>query len=332
MRLLVTGGAGFIGSTFIRHVLETHPEDRVVNLDALTYAGNLENLRDVEGDPRYRFVHGDVGDARVVREAMGGVDAVVHLAAESHVDRANLAAGEFLRTNVGGTGTVLDAARELRIARFVQVSTDEVYGSMAAGAARESDPLNPSNPYSASKAAADLLARAYWITHRLPVVVTRGANTFGPYQYPEKVIPLFVTNALEDRPLPLYGDGRQVRDWLYVLDHCAAIDLVLRQGRDGEIYNIGGGTGIENRELTRRILRLLGKPESLIEAVTDRPGHDRRYALDASKTRALGWAPRHSFEQALETTVGWYRTHEAWWRPLRSGLFTQYYDRQYTNR
>ena len=332
MKLLVTGGAGFIGSNFIRHVLETHPEDRVVNLDTLTYAGNLENVRDVEGDPRYRFVHGDVGDPRLVREAMGGVDAVVHLAAESHVDRANLGAGEFLRTNVGGTGTLLEAARELRIARFVQVSTDEVYGSMAAGAARESDPLNPSNPYSASKAAADLLARAYWITHRLPVVVTRGANTFGPYQYPEKVIPLFVTNALENRPLPLYGDGRQVRDWLYVLDHCAAIDLVLRHGGDGEIYNIGGGTGIENRELTRRILRLLGKPESLIQPVTDRPGHDRRYALDASKLRALGWAPRHSFEQALETTVGWYRTHEAWWRPLRSGLFTQYYDRQYTNR
>ena len=332
MKLLVTGGAGFIGSNFIRHVLATHPEDRVVNLDALTYAGNVENVRDVEGDPRYRFVQGDVCDGRLVREAMGGVDAVVHLAAESHVDRANLGAGEFLRTNVGGTGTLLEAARELRIARFVQVSTDEVYGSLATGAARESDPLNPSNPYAASKAAADLLARAYWITHRLPVVVTRAANTFGPYQYPEKVIPLFITNALEDRPLPLYGDGRQVRDWLYVLDHCAAIDLVLRQGREGEIYNIGAGTEIENRELTRRILRLLGKPESLIEAVTDRPGHDRRYALDASKTRALGWAPRHTFEQALETTVGWYRTHEAWWRPLRSGLFTRYYDRQYTNR
>jgi len=332
MKLLVTGGAGFIGSNFIRHVLAAHPEDRVVNLDALTYAGNVENVRDVEGDPRYRFVQGDVCDGRLVREAMGGVDAVVHLAAESHVDRANLGAGEFLRTNVGGTGTLLEAARELRIARFVQVSTDEVYGSLATGAARESDPLNPSNPYAASKAAADLLARAYWITHRLPVVVTRAANTFGPYQYPEKVIPLFVTNALEDRPLPLYGDGRQVRDWLYVLDHCAAIDLVLRQGREGEIYNIGAGTEIENRELTRRILRLLGKPESLIEAVTDRPGHDRRYALDASKTRALGWAPRHTFEQALETTVGWYRTHEAWWRPLRSGLFTRYYDRQYTNR
>jgi len=330
MRLLVTGGAGFIGSNFIRHVLETHPEDRVVNLDKLTYAGSVANLRDVEGDPRYRFVHGDVCDPRLVREAMEGVDAVVHLAAESHVDLANLAAGEFLRTNVGGTGTLLDAARDLRIARFVQVSTDEVYGSVATGAARESDPLNPSNPYSASKAAADLLARAFWITHRLPVVVTRAANTFGPYQYPEKVVPLFVTNALEDRPLPLYGDGRQVRDWLYVLDHCAAIDLVLRHGRDGEIYNVGGGPGIENRELTRRILRLLGKPESLIQPVTDRPGHDRRYALDASKARALGWAPRHSFEQALEATVGWYRSHEAWWRPLRSGPVTQHYDRQYT--
>ena len=332
MKLLVTGGAGFIGSNFIRHQLETYPDDRVVNLDKLTYAGNPENLRDIERDPRYRFVHGDVCDPRVVREAMSGVDAVVHLAAESHVDRGNLSADEFLRTNVHGTFTLLAAARDLRIGRFVQVGTDEVYGSIATGAAREGDPLNPSNSYAASKAAADLLARAYWVTHRLPVVVTRSSNNFGPYQYPEKVVPLFITNALEDRPLPLYGDGRNVRDWLYVLDNCSGIDLVLRRGREGEVYNIGGGSEIENAELTRRILHLLGKPDSLVQPVLDRPGHDRRYALDSSKARALGWAPRHSFEQALATTVDWYRTHEAWWRPLRSGQFTQYYDRQYTNR
>src|SRR6266566_1164167 len=238
MKILVTGGAGFIGSNFVRHVLTAHPDDAVVNLDKLTYAGNLENLRDVEAHPRYRFVRGDICD---------------------------------------GALTLLEAARELRVGRFLSVSTDEVYGSIAHGAAREGDILNPSNPYSASKAAADLLVRAYWTTHHLPVLVTRSSNNFGPYQYPEKVIPLFVTNALEDKPLPLYGDGKNVRDWLYVLDNCAAIDLVLRRGREGEIYNIGGGTEVENVTLTHRILALLGKPASLITPVTDRPGHDRRY-------------------------------------------------------
>jgi dTDP-glucose 4,6-dehydratase len=313
-------------------VLATHPDDRVVNLDKLTYAGNLENLREVAGDPRYRFVLGDICDRPLVREVMGGADAVVHFAAESHVDRSNLGAGEFLRTNVVGTVTLLDAARDLGVGRFVQVSTDEVYGSIATGAAREADALNPSNPYSASKAAADLLARAYWTTHGLPIVITRSSNNFGPHQYPEKLVPLFITNALEDRPLPLYGDGGQVRDWLYVFDNCAAIDLVLRRGRDGEIYNVGGGVEIANADLTRRILQLLGKPESLIQPVRDRPGHDRRYALDSAKLRALGWAPRHSFAQALEATVAWYRAHERWWRPLRSGPFEDYYDRQYTKR
>ena len=332
MRLLVTGGAGFIGSNFVRYVLAAHPGDSIVNLDKLTYAGNLENLRDVEANPRYRFVKGDICDAPVVREAMRGADAVVHFAAETHVDRSNRGADDFLRTNVMGTFTLLEAAREQRVGRFLAVSTDEVYGSIATGAARESDPLNPSNPYSASKAAADLLVRAYWTTHRLPVLITRSSNNFGPYQYPEKVIPLFVTNALEDRALPLYGDGRNVRDWLYVLDNCAAIDLVLRRGADGEIYNVGGAAEVENVTLTRRILALLGKPESLITPVADRPGHDRRYALDSGKIRALGWMPAATFDAALAATVEWYRTHEAWWKPIKSGAFRQYYQAQYAAR
>jgi dTDP-glucose 4,6-dehydratase len=332
MKILVTGGAGFIGSNYVRHVLTTHPGDSVVNLDELTYAGNLDNLRDVERDSRYTFVQGDICDESRVREVMRGVDAVVHFAAETHVDRSNLGADDFLRTNVTGTFTLLEAARELKVGRFLAVSTDEVYGSIAKGAAREGDPLNPSNPYSASKAAADLLVRAYWTTHRLPVLITRSSNNFGPYQYPEKVIPLFVTNALEGKPLPLYGDGKNVRDWLYVLDNCGAIDLVLRTGRDGEIYNIGGSTEVENIGLTRRILSLLGQPESLITPVADRPGHDRRYALDSGKIKTLGWAPATSFDTALAATVEWYRAHEAWWKPIKSGTFRQYYQTQYAAR
>jgi dTDP-glucose 4,6-dehydratase len=330
MKILVTGGSGFIGSNFVRHVLTAHPEDSVVNLDKLTYAGNPENLRDVERDPRYRFVKGDICDASLVADLMAGVDAVVHMAAETHVDRSNAGADDFLRTNVSGTHTLLEAARQSKVGRFLAVSTDEVYGSIANGAARESDRLNPSNPYSASKAGGDLLARAYCLTHRLPVVITRSSNNYGPYQYPEKVIPLFVTNALEDRPLPLYGDGKNVRDWLYVLDNCAAIDLVLRKGQDGEIYNIGGSNEVENITLTRTILHLLGKPETFITRVADRPGHDRRYALDSGKVHDLGWAPAHSFEAALRATVDWYRTHEAWWKPIKSGAFKAYYASQYS--
>ena len=329
MKILVTGGAGFIGSNFVRHLLAAHPEDTVVNLDKLTYAGNPENLRDVEGNPRYRFVKGDICDGALVRELMAGVDAVVHMAAETHVDRSNVGADDFLRTNVLGTHTLLEAARERGLPRFLLVGTDEVYGSIAVGAARETDRLNPSNPYSASKAAADLLARAYWLTHRLPVVITRSSNNFGPYQYPEKVVPLFVTNALEDRPVPLYGDGRNVRDWLYVLDNCAAIDLVLRKGEAGEVYNVGGGNEVENVALTRAILDLLGKPETFITPVADRPGHDRRYALDSGKIHGLGWRPAHPFAAALEATVEWYRTQEAWWKPIKSGAFKAYYEKQY---
>ena len=332
MKLLVTGGAGFIGSNFIRYVLSSHPEDSVVNLDKLTYAGNRANLADLDGDRRYSFVHGDICDARLVHDTLRGVDAVVNFAAESHVDRSLMEADAFLKTDVFGVFTLLEAVRALRIPRLLHVSTDEVYGSVSTGSSTERDPLRPSNPYSASKAGGDMLALAYWHTHRVPVVITRSSNNFGPYQYPEKVIPLFVTNALDDRPLPLYGDGRNVRDWLYVVDNCAAIDLVLRKGGDGEVYNIGGGHEVENIVLTREILRLTGKPETLVQRVADRPGHDRRYSVDCAKVRQLGWEPRHRFASALETTVRWYREHEAWWRPLKSGELRAWYERQYGNR
>lgn len=328
----MTGGAGFIGSNFVRHVLATHPEDSVVNLDKLTYAGNPANLADLAGSPRYTFVHGDVCDAKLVRDVTQGVDAVVNMAAETHVDRSLLEPDAFLRTDVFGVFTLLEAVRELRIPRVLHVSTDEVYGSVATGSSREGDPLRPSNPYSASKAGGDLLALAYFQTHRVPVLITRSSNNFGPNQYPEKVIPLFITNALDAEPLPLYGDGRNVRDWLFVLDNCAAIDLVLRRGLDGEVYNIGGGTEVENIDLTRQILRLTGQPETLIRPVKDRPGHDRRYSLDSTKVAQLGWRPRHAFAEALAETVRWYREHETWWRPLKSGEFRAYYARQYANR
>jgi dTDP-glucose 4,6-dehydratase len=329
VKLLVTGGSGFIGSNFVRHVLAAHPGDSIVNLDKLTYAGNPANLKDVEGDTRYAFVHGDICDAKLVRDVAKGADAVINFAASTHVDRSLMEPDEFLRTDVFGVFTLLEAVKDLKIPRLLHISTDEVYGSVERGSSREGDPLRPSNPYSASKAGGDLLALAYWQTHRVPVVITRSSNNFGPSQYPEKVVPLFITNALEDTPLPLYGDGRNVRDWLYVLDNCAAIDLVLRQGHDGEVYNIGGGHEVENIVLTRQILHLTGKPETLIQPVKDRPGHDRRYSVDSKKVRQLGWAPRHKFGDALAATVAWYREHEAWWRPLKSGEFRAYYAKQY---
>ncbi len=332
MKLLITGGSGFIGSNFIRHVLTAHPDDHVVNLDKLTYAGNPANLKDVERDPRYAFVQGDICDAKLVRDVARGVDATINFAATTHVDRSLMEPDEFLRTDVFGVFTLLEAVKELKIPRFLHISTDEVYGSVERGSSRESDPLRPSNPYSASKAGGDLLALAYRQTHRLPVLITRSSNNFGPYQYPEKIVPLFITNALEDKPVPLYGDGRNVRDWLYVLDNCTAIDLVLRRGSDGEVYNIGGGHEVENIVLTRQILHLTGKPETLIQPVKDRPGHDRRYSLDSKKVHQLGWAPRHKFGDALATTVAWYREHETWWRPLKSGEFRAYYEKQYGRR
>jgi dTDP-glucose 4,6-dehydratase len=332
VKLLVTGGAGFIGSNFVRHVLRAHSDDSVVNLDKLTYAGNPANLADLAGDPRYRFVHGDICDAALVRETARGVDAIVNFAAESHVDRSIVDPDAFLRTGVQGVHTLLEAVRELGIPRLLHVSTDEVYGSIAEGSATESAPLRPTSPYSAAKASGDLLALAYVTTHGTPVIVTRSSNNFGPYQYPEKVIPLFVTNALDGEPLPLYGDGKNVRDWLYVLDNCEALDLVLRRGRDGEVYNVGGSHEVDNLALTHEILRLTGRPPDLIRPVKDRPGHDRRYSVDSSKVHALGWHPRHAFADALAATVAWYEANEAWWRPLKSGAFRAYYERQYANR
>ena len=331
MKILVTGGAGFIGSNFIRYLLARHAADEVVNLDALKYSGNLETLADIADDPRYRFVHGDIADAEIVCEAMQGAAVVVNFAAESHVDRSIEDPEAFLHTNVNGTLVLLQAARRAGVQCFVQVSTDEVYGSLGpSGCFVESSPLRPSSPYAASKAAADLLALSFWTTYHLPVVVTRCSNNFGPYQFPEKVIPLFVTNALADELLPLYGDGMNVRDWIYVEDHCAALDLVLRSGRPGEIYNVGASSERSNRELTELILSILDKPLSLIRYVSDRPGHDRRYALDATKMRAeFDWQPLHTFDDALRRTVLWYRDHPTWWQRVKSGEYRTYYERMY---
>lgn len=319
MRLLVTGGLGFIGSNFIRQMLEEHPEDSIVNLDKVTYAGNPENLRDIAGDPRYTFIRGDICDQDLVGSVFREhqIDAVVHFAAESHVDRSIEDASVFVRTNVLGTHVLLEAALSHGVGRFIHVSTDEVYGSIKSGSFRETDNLNPSSPYSASKAASDLLARSYYITHNLPVIVTRCTNNFGPYQYPEKLIPLFATNLLEGKKVPVYGTGKNVRDWIHVADHCRAVDFVLRHGEPGEVYNIGGGNEKSNLEITEGILRALGKDESMIEYVPDRPGHDWRYSLDSSKLRSMGWKPEFDFETALQETVRWYRENEWWWRPLK---------------
>jgi dTDP-glucose 4,6-dehydratase len=315
MKLFVTGAAGFIGSNYARWVLE-HSDDEVTVFDALTYAGNLENLKDL--DPaRCHFVRGDICDRAAVTEAMVGHDAVVHFAAESHVDRSIASPDEFVRTNCDGTNVVMDVARRLEVGRVLHISTDEVYGSIEEGSFAETDALGPRSPYSASKAGSDLIALSYHTTYGLPVVVTRSSNNFGPYQYPEKVIPLFVTNLFEGRKVPLYGDGGNVRDWCYVADNCAGVDLVLRQGNVGEVYNVGAGNEITNKELTLKLLELCGRDESSIEHVTDRLGHDRRYSIDTAKVRALGWKPDHTLDEGLAATVDWYRDNEWWWRPLR---------------
>ena len=319
MRLLVTGGAGFIGSNFARHVLTTS-DDQVTILDALTYAGNRANLVDLEADPRLRFVHGDICDRELVASLMPGHDAVVHFAAESHVDRSIVAPDAFVRTNCDGTNVLCDVAGRSEIQKFVHVSTDEVYGSIDTGFFTESSPLAPSSPYSASKAGSDLIALAHHRTHGLPVVITRSSNNYGPYQYPEKLIPLFVTNLLEGRTVPVYGDGLNVRDWCHVEDNCAAIDLVLRQGATGEIYNIGAGHETTNLDLTHLVLAAMGKGPEAIEFVDDRLGHDRRYSLDATRVRTLGWSPRRSLEEGIVQTVDWYRSHPEWWQPLRSNV------------
>jgi dTDP-glucose 4,6-dehydratase len=335
MKILVTGGAGFIGSAFVRMAI-SETDLSVVNLDKLTYAGNLENLAEIDGNARYRFVHGDICDAELVNALLAEErpDAIVHFAAESHVDRSILSPEPVVRTNYNGTFTLLEAARLHRVARFVHVSTDEVYGSLQAPAeADEQYPLNPSSPYSASKAASDLLARSYFVTFKLPVVITRASNNYGPYQFPEKLIPLMITNAMEDRSLPVYGDGQQVRDWLYVEDHCRGILAVLRQGRDGEIYNIGGNRSLLNLDVVHQVLALTGKPESLIEYVQDRLGHDRRYALSSEKLmRETAWRPVMNFETGLARTIEWYRGNSAWVQGVRSGAYRTYYERNYGNR
>jgi len=332
VRILVTGGAGFIGSNFARHLARARPDWEVVVFDKLTYAGRRENLADLESRPGFLFVKGDIADPRAVAEVLPGCDYAVNFAAETHVDRSLYDAGGFIMTDVYGTFVLLEAARRAPgLKLFVQISTDEVYGSVASGSSTEADPLMPRNPYSASKAGADRLAYSYWATYGVPVIVTRASNNYGPYQFPEKVIPLFVTHALDDVPLPLYGDGLNVRDWLYVGDHCRALDLLLEEGAPGETYNIGGGNEVSNIDLTRRILGLLGKPETLVRRVADRPGHDRRYSLDCTRLRALGWSPRVPFEEGLRATVEWYRANEAWWRPLKedSPAFREHYRRHY---
>ena len=335
VEVLVTGGAGFIGSNFVHHALGAHPDWRVTTLDRLTYAGRRENLQDLDLHPRHRFVHGDVADPSVASPLVQDADIVVHFAAETHVDRSLMSAGEFIRTDVHGTFVLLDAARQAPGLRcFVQISTDEVYGSVPQGASRETDELRPRNPYAASKAGADRLAYSYWASYQVPVLITRASNNYGRRQYPEKLIPLFITNALDDQPLPLYGDGLNVRDWLHVDDHCQALDLLIERGRPGETYNIGGGNEVTNLDLTHRILELLDRPASLIDPVEDRPGHDRRYCLDTAKLRALGWEPRTAFETGLSATVDWYVQNEWWWRPIKesSEAYRAYYDRQYTRR
>jgi dTDP-glucose 4,6-dehydratase len=339
--LLITGGAGFIGSNFVHYMLDKYPDYRLVVFDKLTYAGNLDNLRDIM-DPsrgggnegRYQFIRGDICDASAVDQAIRKyrIDSIVNFAAETHVDRSILDADAFIRTDVYGTFVLLEAAKKYGLERYHQVGTDEVYGWVEQGSSKESDALVPRSPYAASKAGADLLINAYFVTHNLPVTITRGANNIGPFQYPEKVVPLFITNALDDIDLPLYGDGKQMRDYQYVLDHCEAIDLVLHRGQIGQAYNVGTGHETFNIDMARLILRLLNKPESLMRHVPDRPGHDRRYSLDISKLQLLGWQPRHDFGQALEKTLDWYIKNEWWWRKLKSGDYREYYQKQYAQR
>lgn len=328
-KFLVTGGAGFIGSNYIRHLLRKNSDVSIINFDKLTYAGNLDNLRDVENNPRYRFVEGDICDAMLVDQFMAETDVVVNFAAESHVDRSIGAPDDFIRTDVFGAFVLLEAARWHRIKKFIQISTDEVYGSIEQGSFKETEALMPSSPYSASKAGADRLAYSYFVTYGLPVIITRGSNNFGPYQYPEKLIPLFVTNALENKPLPIYGDGKNVRDWIYVEDHCDAIDFLLEHGEYGEVYNIGGGNERNNLEITEMILAALHKPKSLMTFVNDRLGHDRRYSLETGKLAALGWKPKHDFKTALEFTIDWYAQNRWWWEKLKSGEYLEFYKKNY---
>jgi dTDP-glucose 4,6-dehydratase len=333
MKILVTGGCGFIGSNFVRHTLNRFPEAEIINLDKLTYAGNPDNLLDLADNPRHRFIQGDICDREVVEPLFEEkLDFVFNFAAETHVDRSIGDSGGFILTDTYGVHVLLEAARKYGIGRFIQISTDEVYGSIEKGEFHEEDPLKPRNPYSASKAGGDRLAYSYFCTYGIPTLITRASNNLGPFQYPEKVIPLFVTNAIDEQPLPLYGDGQNVRDWLFVDDHCTGLWTVAEKGQEGEVYNIGGGNETKNIDLTMAILKHLNKPESLIQPVIDRLGHDRRYALNCEKLKALGWKPDYDFDSALKKTIDWYLANEAWWRKIKSGDFRKYYEAQYKGR
>ena len=328
---LVTGGSGFIGSNFVRYMLQNDPDCHVLNLDKLTYAGNPANLSDIELDDRYTFIHGDICDRNVVWDIFRkhSPQVLINFAAETHVDRSIGSPDDFIKTDVFGVFTLLEASKEFGVDLFLQISTDEVYGSIAEGSFSEGDPLLPSSPYSASKTGGDRLAYSYYVTYNLPVIITRASNNYGPFQYPEKLISLFVTNALEDRHLPVYGDGKNVRDWLYVSDHCSAIHFIIENGELGEVYNVGGGNELQNIHITHQILELLGKSTDLIKFVEDRKGHDLRYSLDCSKLNQLGWMPKHSFDEALAETIQWYQSNEAWWVPIKSGEFREYYKTHY---
>ena len=332
MRFLITGGAGFIGSNFIRFLLEKNSNYEIVNLDKLTYAGNRDSMRDIEKNKHYRFVKVDICNTNIIEKLMKNTDIVVHFAAETHVDRSILEAGNFVKTDVFGTFVLLNAARKYNIKKFIQIGTDEVYGSIEKGAFTEESILNPTNPYSASKAGADRLAYSYFKTFKVPVIIVRSSNNFGPYQHPEKLIPLFTTNVIENKKLPLYGDGLNKRDWLYVVDNCKAIFFLLNKGIIGEVYNVGTGNERTNLEITKLILKHLKKPDSLIEFVQDRLAHDRRYSLDCTKIRKLGWKPRYKFETALKETINWYLNNKNWWEKIKRGKFNIYYQKQYGNK
>lgn len=338
MKILVTGGCGFIGSNFIRYFLNSYNSYNLINVDKLTYAGNLENLSDISYSPRYQFIKGDIADSQLMDELVKkGLDAIINFAAESHVDRSIEDPNAFIKTNIYGTFVILEAIRKVfpkQKIRFIHISTDEVYGSLSEeGSFREDMPLAPNSPYSASKASADMLVRAYHHTYGLPVIITRCSNNYGPYQFPEKLIPLLISNAIEDKELPIYGDGMHVRDWIYVEDHCRALDVVLHHGKEGEVYNIGGRSELPNLFVAKTILDKLGKPHSLIRFVKDRPGHDRRYAMDFSKIeRELGWKPLVSFDEGISRTIHWYKTNEDWWRRVKTGEYLEYYERMYKNR
>ena len=329
MKLLVTGGAGFMGSNFIRYILNKYPDYQVINLDKLTYAGNLENLRDVENNPHYKFVKGDICDEKIVDELARTADIIINYAAETHVDRSIISSRDFALTDVIGTQTLLEAAKKYKHSRYIQISTDEVFGTIEKGKFTEESPFLPNSPYAASKAGGDLLCRAYNITYKMPIIVTHSVNFFGPNQYPEKFIPLFITNLLEGKKVPLYGDGKNIREWIYTEDHCSAIDTILHKGKAGEVYNIGTGWEKQNIEIVKNILEILGKNENSIEHVKDRPAHDRRYAINNTKLSALGWAPKVDFRKSLLYTVEWYKSNEKWWKPLKSGEYHDYYKKQY---